>query len=351
MGQSTGKDRSGKERGLAAPTGRVVRRSERIARRIDVSSRKLKARKTNKLGGRKTDVPQSKRRSPKRADGPQVTSVKDLLDCAELWIYKKDGEVHFLCTVLSYVDDDDNVWAGRTHVRKEDLTPEIMRETLKRKPDAKIYPKMPAHFTVFSSPVTEMLFMKRPNVRSYASTRQLVSGLHPLPQRTLAEVEVSEFLSRNPHRNIVRYHGCRVKRGRIIEIVMDRHPATLSDRCYTRPYSLNKASILKDIESAVKHLHSHGLAHNDLNPMNIMLDKHDRPLLIDFGSCRPFGRRLDERGTDGWIDHHSGTSERRHDEIALQKISAWMASGRLPDNDAEKILSETHSDSDIPARR
>lgn len=83
---------------------------------------------------------------------------------------------------------------------------------------------------------------------------------------------------------------------------MDKHWRTLFQQLEDEPCDFDINSIFKDIESVVKHLHSLGLAHNDLNPMNIMTDKKKRPILIDFGSCKPFGRRLMESGSPGWVD-------------------------------------------------
>ena len=78
------------------------------------------------------------------------------------------------------------------------------------------------------------------------------------------------------------------------------------------------------IEAAVSHLHSLGLAHNDLNPSNVVLDKSNEPILIDFGSCRPFGRELVSTGTPGWVDEDFTTSEKEHDLKALPKIRKWL---------------------------
>lgn len=82
------------------------------------------------------------------------------------------------------------------------------------------------------------------------------------------------------------------------------------------------------LESAVKHLHSLGLAHNDIDPRNIMVDATGMPILIDFGSCREVGRKLGvSRGTTGWIQGDSlayDTSEAGHDLFALEKVRAWL---------------------------
>lgn len=78
------------------------------------------------------------------------------------------------------------------------------------------------------------------------------------------------------------------------------------------------------IKAAVEHLHSIGLAHNDLNPFNIMMDKYGLPVLIDYGSCQPFGEDLITAGTPGWYDEDFTRSAARNDEVALEKIRTWL---------------------------
>ena len=82
------------------------------------------------------------------------------------------------------------------------------------------------------------------------------------------------------------------------------------------------------LESAVSHLHSLGLAHNDLHPGNVLVDDRGAPVLRDFEAAREIGAKLGiRRGTEGWIegemeDYH--TSDKRHDLFALGKIRAWL---------------------------
>ncbi|KAG9248170.1 hypothetical protein BJ878DRAFT_413278, partial [Calycina marina] len=52
------------------------------------------------------------------------------------------------------------------------------------------------------------------------------------------------------------------------------------------------------IKAGLKHLHSMGFGH-DSNPRNIMLDKHDRPVIIDLGGSRQLGRKIHVLGTYG----------------------------------------------------
>ncbi|WPB03941.1 uncharacterized protein RHO25_008585 [Cercospora beticola] len=83
-----------------------------------------------------------------------------------------------------------------------------------------------------------------------------------------------ELLLRKTHPNIIRYHGCLAKRGRMVELVLDRYDTTLKqrlDRSMIR--NLESDNFVEHIESALEHLHGFGLAHNDLNPMTIMVDE------------------------------------------------------------------------------
>ena len=85
------------------------------------------------------------------------------------------------------------------------------------------------------------------------------------------------------------------------------------------------AGCMAALRSAVAHLHALGLAHNDINPANVMLDGAGAPVLIDFGSCRPFGERLESTGTPGWMeDEEFATSEASHDEFALGLLQRWI---------------------------
>lgn len=54
---------------------------------------------------------------------------------------------------------------------------------------------------------------------------------------------------------------------------------------------------LRWIESAVWYIHSLGLAHNNIKLGNVMLNEHDIPYIIDYGSCLPLGSLLITAGT------------------------------------------------------
>ncbi|KAI1103362.1 hypothetical protein F4804DRAFT_333334 [Jackrogersella minutella] len=91
--------------------------------------------------------------------------------------------------------------------------------------------------------------------------------------------------------------------------------------------TVDKEQIMSGLESAVRHLHSIGLAHNDVKPRNIMVDeKIGEPILIDFGSCHKIGDKMtSSRGTDGWLEEDDYLiSKESRDITALDKMCAWL---------------------------
>jgi serine/threonine protein kinase len=134
-----------------------------------------------------------------------------------------------------------------------------------------------------------------------------------------------EFLKTHPHPNIAQYYGCIVKRDRIVGMVLDRYPKTLLQRLKMGNKDVNVNEWFKAISSAISHIHSLGYAHNDICPMNIMIDENGTPFLIDFGSCLPVGSKLMTAGTPGWMEDDLETSQISHDEFSLGKLKIWLA--------------------------
>ncbi|KAK1763221.1 hypothetical protein QBC33DRAFT_518813 [Phialemonium atrogriseum] len=148
-----------------------------------------------------------------------------------------------------------------------------------------------------------------------------------IPALLLEEAHTLEAISRHPHPGIAVYHGCRVRRGFVTGLVLDRHVSDLKHYVSDHMGPLDKGPFMEALELAVDHLHSLGLAHNDVNPSNILIKAAGMPVLADFDSCRPVGQRLTySRGTPGWIDKDDSydTSETRHDTFAMKKIRAWL---------------------------
>lgn len=53
--------------------------------------------------------------------------------------------------------------------------------------------------------------------------------------------------------------------------------------------------------------------------------RNGMPVLIDFGSCQPFGTKLEySQVTGGWYEEEFYTSEKKHDTYALAKLQEWL---------------------------
>jgi len=107
-------------------------------------------------------------------------------------------------------------------------------------------------------------------------------------------------------------------------IVLEKLDKTLFEYISTPEFQhLNKQKFIEALESAVDHLHSLGLANNDLNPNNIMV-KNGLPVLVDFGSAGLFGESLYTSSTPEWYPPMFTTSEKRHDIECLAKLREWI---------------------------
>jgi serine/threonine protein kinase len=173
--------------------------------------------------------------------------------------------------------------------------------------DTDIYPQLPFSWpvTVAAEPTSAQphIFLKRISVgqyhylldKSYQPRDDAINMLRD-------EVQVLQLIAQHPpHSNIIKYHGCRVRRGFVTAVVLDRARGSQLHAYRHQGGTVEKARFLAAMRSAVHHLHSVvGVAHNDINPSNIMV-VDGLPVLIDFGSCRPLGWKMGtSRGTPGW---------------------------------------------------
>lgn len=189
------------------------------------------------------------------------------------------------------------------------LTAEQVKAALRPIPDENIYVKLPLEWpvTVAGEPTSaEGLYLKR-----FGTTKCFRSVDNPVDRTIVTnlicdEVRALQLISQHPaHPNIIKYHGCRVRRGFITAIVMDRVDGETLEELVREGRKVYKAAFMTSLRSAITHLHSVvGVAHNDLNPSNIMVGKDGMPVLIDFGSTRPLGRKMGmSHGTPGWVEY------------------------------------------------
>jgi serine/threonine protein kinase len=258
---------------------------------------------------------------------PQITNWDDLNFVSEE-CDPKTGQ--FLYTSFMVIDETDIFYYGRLHVPKTKAIFDLVTHALNPVSDNEIFPKWPTsgiELTQASAALTENVYVKRPALDLY-ETLKAYNQLHQLQEMLLAEARVMEMFRQHPHPNIIRYYGCRVVRGHVTGLVMDKHAQNLETYLKDGVRTLDKPSFMSALESSVRHLHALGWAHNDLTPANILVNGNRMPILIDFGGCQPIGSRLKYiRGTKAWIDgeiEDYNTSDEKHDLSALDKLSSWL---------------------------
>lgn len=275
-----------------------------------------------------------------------ISSFRDLSPLYTAYTMEddEDGNPIYSYSSFGFFTAEYRAYFGKSTSKTSTLTVEEIKEFLQPLPDDDVYPELPTSgITIFPGPIDDTIFLKKPKVH------EDFIGTGLLPKLMLQEAETLELLSRMPHPNIIRYHGCITKRGRIVRLVFDRYEMTLKQRLDRKMMigHFEIDNLMKQIESALDHLHMLGLAHNDLNPMNIMIDDRNETLyLIDFGSCRPFGCSLITGGTPGWFDEDYSTSDQRNDETALQKLRSWLHTMKEQQGLGQDTSDLTHNQSD-----
>ncbi|KAF7867311.1 hypothetical protein EAF04_005394 [Stromatinia cepivora] len=198
------------------------------------------------------------------------------------------------------------------------------------------------HFTQAPASPSATFYVKRPSLLSY---RYLHLNGNPakISERVLEEVKVGEILRLNPHPNIAKYLGCLVHEGRIIGTCWTKYHNSLMDIVnpghHMKRHVIYNDHLLKDrdawlngIEKGIRHLHSLGLVHNDINPANIMLDDTGTSIIIDYDSCKSIGQNLEGVGrTYEWYDESVQDSLPSNDLDALDEMRVWL-SGALTKN-------------------
>lgn len=185
-------------------------------------------------------------------------------------------------TCWYYVTSEEEVWFGESTKGKRDISVEEFNEGLEYVKDDELYPEIPKDMELRLAPEhlnEENSYVKRPGLAIYKDMK----GSGYIPKNLLDETLMMEKISKLNHPNIVSYHGVRTKRGRITSIYLENLDKTL-EQCFATPdfEKLDKARFMKALRSAIDAVHGLGLAHNDLNPENIMV-REGLPVLIDSG--------------------------------------------------------------------
>ncbi|KAI2795234.1 hypothetical protein POX_a01839 [Penicillium oxalicum] len=234
-----------------------------------------------------------------------------------------DGQMRF-SYVQIFARRDGILYSGKWPNRHESPNTLEKLQELKRIP---IEDRGPEIKTTWSA-----VFLKTPSLPAYIDGN--------LEKRISREVETCEILRKNPHPNIAAYYGYNESHGRVSGLCFKRYQTTLLEA--VNPQRLNKAAFLSSrrelvtesmkiglqgLLNAIKHLHSLGLVHNDINPANIMLDEEGTFVLIDFDSCRYIGESLcstETKRTQHWHDPTGAISIEKNDFDAFRDLQTWM---------------------------
>ncbi|KAK9897795.1 kinase-like protein [Cystobasidium minutum MCA 4210] len=152
-------------------------------------------------------------------------------------------------------------------------------------------PKYEPGWTVFDGPLQDHHFLKESPLDSYDVDDDPLDW----PSRELRdEIEIYEKLKCHPHPNIVNYHGVVVKNDRVTGIVIDKVDSGLYDALggpCKASHIVDIEVAMRELQSAVEHLHSIGIVHCDISPHNLGVDANGRILLFDFDCAFAIGTK------------------------------------------------------------
>ena len=187
-------------------------------------------------------------------------------------------------------------------------------------PASHIWPSFPAQFVRAPEPLPQDCFVKRPSLLYYGDTE----ASNEVGSLLLNEAEVCEILRASPHPNIAQYLGCLVENDKIMGLCFVKYGMNLYERVTKDSRSFDADLILRGIQEGIRHLHSLGLIHCDINPANIVMDG-DIPVIVDFDSCQRNGEKLGMKvGTLDWTREDFEFARPENDEYGLSKIRDFV---------------------------
>eukprot|EP00168_Porphyra_purpurea_P012972 TRINITY_DN3487_c0_g1_i1.p1 TRINITY_DN3487_c0_g1~~TRINITY_DN3487_c0_g1_i1.p1 ORF type:complete len:329 (+),score=57.61 TRINITY_DN3487_c0_g1_i1:433-1419(+) len=191
------------------------------------------------------------------------------------------------------------------------------------------FSKLPTGFRTAEQEYAPGISFKQPTLGGYGDEVSRDKA------RTCVETEARalEILQDHPHSNIVTFHGCAVKDSLIVGLLLEELNEDLSTRIFdkTRPFIVDKC--MREIKSALNHLHFKNCCHNDVKTGNIMVREDDTAVLIDFDSCLPEGEKLGKGCTSGWGNEDATISSVDNDNRAFvfleQRLRAAVSAASL----------------------
>lgn len=224
-----------------------------------------------------------------------------------IWSNAPNAEPEFDYTSISaYVDGV--AYTGRVAQPPDEVDQVDVLTSLGPVPVDCIHPSFQEEFTLAPAFDSAEHYWKAPSF-TYDDCRP---GNTFVADCVLNEVKVLERLRKHPQPNLAAYHGCVVKDGRIVHVCLQRYQSNLVDYVLDGKATGRHAKIVEDFSHGIRHLHSLGLAHNDINPYNVCIDEDGSARIIDFDSCLPFGEPL-KKGVHSTSDNRFPVSSKEND--------------------------------------
>ncbi|KAI0809158.1 kinase-like domain-containing protein [Irpex lacteus] len=137
------------------------------------------------------------------------------------------------------------------------------------------------------------------------------------------EIEIYMTLVRSPHPNICPFYGCVREGQQVTALALKRIPHAFPYKWKKAEIPVPKLNLLRGLKRGLDHLHSLGIAHNDINRNNVRLDESFSPVIIDFNSALPEGTPLTVGGTPGWLCT-TKVSSKSNDLFGLGMFAQWL---------------------------
>jgi hypothetical protein len=176
-----------------------------------------------------------------------------------------DGDLVFSHTIVILKKGEDFFFAsvkGR-YQSTTDINPELLKPN--QIPAEAIWPLYSLNLTEASEPLPLNSYVKHLALVSYDEGDDFLSNT------LLQEARIYEILRTHPHPNIAQHRSCVVCKGRITGLCLAKYDLTLADRLKDLKRPLDMERCLDGMRHGIQHLHSLGLIHNDIKPLNIML--------------------------------------------------------------------------------
>lgn len=144
--------------------------------------------------------------------GPRITAWEDLIFFHE--DFGEKGEFRH-ATFVVLADDDDVAYFGKANHPRSAVKFVQLVSFLAPIPDGDLVPEWApyqAELTKAPDTLPPNIYIKRPDLVLWDIFREH-DVLNLIPKGLLEEAKAMEIISRYPHPNIIRYHGCRVRRG------------------------------------------------------------------------------------------------------------------------------------------